>query len=168
MEKASVPPQPYVCNLADLADSPDWVGCRLCDDRASDILPFQVCAKCALDIHDHIARANGRWVADVRIIEDIQERLAQQRAAQECVYYIRRRDRIKIGTTTNLTARMAALLPDEILAVEPGGRDMEVGRHQQFATLRVRGEWFRDDPTLREHIASLVQQHGTPPAAAVF
>ena len=60
------------------------------------------------------------------------------------VYYIRFGDRIKIGTTGNLTGRLMTLPHDELLATEPGGIELEKQRHRQFAADLVAGrEWFR-------------------------
>jgi Meiotically up-regulated gene 113 len=73
----------------------------------------------------------------------------------EVVYYIRFRDRIKIGTTRNLRQRLYELPYDELLAIEPGGREVERERHEQFAASRVIGEWFEPDTALLKHIASL-------------
>src|SRR5690349_15381919 len=65
----------------------------------------------------------------------------QKRHAQpvrrSIVYYIRRGDLIKIGTTATPQRRFKALMPDEILAFEPGGVDQEAARHRQFHTARV-------------------------------
>lgn len=81
------------------------------------------------------------------------------------VYYIRRGDLIKIGTTADPARRFAALLPEEILAFEPGGRDEETFRHRQFDHLRGRGENFRQAPELMHHIKSMRKMHGAPDPA---
>lgn len=73
------------------------------------------------------------------------------------VYYIRWADRVKIGTSANPQQRLATLWHDEILAFEPGGRDLEQARHTQFADLREGGEWFSADPRLLQHAAALSQ-----------
>lgn len=80
------------------------------------------------------------------------------------VYYARRGDLVKIGTTTSPQRRFAALLPDEVLAWEPGGREGEAVRHQQFRNLRLtsRGEYFRRGEALNGHIAAIVGQFGPP------
>lgn len=78
------------------------------------------------------------------------------------VYYIAFGDRIKIGTTTDLKARMSALPHDEILAVEPGSNELEKRRHREFGEHRLRGEWFRDVAALREHASDLREEHGEP------
>jgi hypothetical protein len=71
------------------------------------------------------------------------------------VYYLLFADRIKIGTTTNLTARMRSIPHDELLATEPGSLDVERRRHREFAHLRITGEWFRTAADLFAHIEAL-------------
>ncbi len=73
------------------------------------------------------------------------------------VYYGAKGDLIKIGYSGQVRARMAHL-GCELLATEPGGRELERRRHQQFATERVtpRQEWFRPTPTLLAHIRDLL------------
>lgn len=82
------------------------------------------------------------------------------------VYYIRRGDVIKIGTTTNPRSRFKNLMPDEILAFESGGRKEEAARHEQFGSCRVtmKGEYFHPAEKLMEHIAALREQNGPPDA----
>lgn len=80
------------------------------------------------------------------------------------VYYIRIGSNIKIGTTTSFKYRMTALMPDEILATEPGHEELERLRHKQFAHLRVPPgrERFRADPELMDHIQMIRGQYGEP------
>ncbi|MFJ8931562.1 hypothetical protein ACIRLA_33765 [Streptomyces sp. NPDC102364] len=87
--------------------------------------------------------------------------------ASSVVYYIRRGNLIKIGTTTSLKRRMAALMPDEILALEPGDTSTESHRHQQFQALQTkpRSEYFYPGAALQRHISDLRQKHGAPPAS---
>jgi len=73
----------------------------------------------------------------------------------DVVYYIRFRDRIKIGTTGNLRQRMRTLWHDEVVALERGGRGRERARHAQFAPSRIGGEWFEISPALTEHVERL-------------
>jgi hypothetical protein len=82
----------------------------------------------------------------------------------EIVYYVRRSDLIKIGTTVNPAKRFDSLMPDEILAFEPGGPDLELQRHRQFHPERItrKGEYFRQSPRLLKHVAGLRQLHGPP------
>ena len=82
------------------------------------------------------------------------------------VYYFRRGELIKIGTTVDPKARFASLVPDEILAIEPGGRPEEVKRHQQFAHLREgRSEYFRPGDDLLAHAEALRAIYGDPDPA---
>lgn len=79
------------------------------------------------------------------------------------VYYIRRGKFIKIGTTTRPRQRFAALMPDEILAVEPGSYTVEAERHAQFVACQVaKREYFHPEPELIAHIRSLREEHGVP------
>jgi hypothetical protein len=78
------------------------------------------------------------------------------------VYYIRRGDLIKIGTTADPVMRFGDLMPDEILAFEPGDAEQETLRHRQFDHLRCHGEHFRSAPELLEHIRQIRHLHGDP------
>ncbi|WKD36517.1 GIY-YIG nuclease family protein [Streptomyces xanthophaeus] len=82
------------------------------------------------------------------------------------VYYVRRGNLIKIGTTTRLHRRMNELMPDEILAVEPGGEALEHARHEEFRELALtsRGEYFFPSPALIAHLERVRSEHGAPPA----
>lgn len=83
-------------------------------------------------------------------------------ASGSIVYYLRRGSLIKIGTTADPHSRFRDLLPDEILAYEPGGRPEETARHRQFWHLHERGEYFSDAPDLRGHIARTRSAYGEP------
>ena len=81
--------------------------------------------------------------------------------ASSVVYYVRLGDHIKIGTTTNLRARMSALYidhnPDALLATEPGDRNVERERHNDFREDRAfsNRELFNPSPRLMAHIQRL-------------
>ncbi|WP_235556651.1 GIY-YIG nuclease family protein [Microbacterium sp. GCS4] len=62
---------------------------------------------------------------------------------------------MKIGTSGRPRQRLAAIRHDELLAFEPGGREIEQARHRQFAAIREGGEWFTLDEDLRAHIRAL-------------
>ena len=69
------------------------------------------------------------------------------------VYYIKFRDCVKIGTTTNLRSRWNAITATEMLyGFEFGGRQLEKRRHDKFAPYRAYGEWFEDNSHIRAHI----------------
>lgn len=84
---------------------------------------------------------------------------AATKAARSVVYYIRSGDLVKIGVTTDLTARLKALnVPDlVVLGTEPGDVRLERQRHAEFATERVRGEWFALSPRILDHIRTVVR-----------
>ena len=71
------------------------------------------------------------------------------------VYYVRFGDRIKIGTSVCILGRMDNIPHDQLLAVEPGGRELEQQRHREFATDRVTGEWFLPSDELLSHVRRL-------------
>lgn len=71
------------------------------------------------------------------------------------MYFIRFRDRIKIGHSIDVRDRLRAIPVDQVLAVMPGTRLDERRCHAAFADLRVQGEWFRAEPRLLEFIGLL-------------
>jgi hypothetical protein len=77
---------------------------------------------------------------------------------------------IKIGTSGNVSGRLGSMqsgAPYElnVLATERGSRILEQARHRQFASLRLRGERFRDDGSIARHIAENCDPF-TPPSRA--
>ena len=77
------------------------------------------------------------------------------------VYYIRSASGlIKIGIADDVGKRLATLQTGNaelltIVATEPGGRARELELHDRFHFARIRGEWFRPDPRLLQHIDSI-------------
>lgn len=116
-----------------------------------------------------LGRKEARHTAEKRRQEA--ERLAAVQpemygdAEHPVVYYILRGKYVKIGTTMNLRERMRDLMPDEVLAVEPGGRALERRLHDHFARIRYSRdrEYFKLTDELREHINAVVATHGPPP-----
>lgn len=89
----------------------------------------------------------------------------QWRESDGIVYYILRGELIKIGTTTRPMKRFAALMPDAVLAIEPGDVELEKIRHGQFEDTRnpkVGNEYFHPQPPLLVHIRALREEHGVP------
>lgn len=85
---------------------------------------------------------------------------------REQVYYVRTtQNTIKIGFTAHMLLRMQQYrLPlTHLLATEPGGRDVEKMRHQQFGEYRYGPlrEDFRDSPELMAHIQLMRETHDT-------
>jgi hypothetical protein len=118
----------------------------------------------AVEIATHLGRhAYGEAQSQpVRTDESLRARALAVRAAST-VYYVRCGHLIKIGTTTDLGRRFKAVRPNELLAVEPGGQEVETQRHRQFAGLRASGEYFHPGRALQEHIIQLRTSCGIPP-----
>lgn len=86
------------------------------------------------------------------------------------VYYARRGQYVKIGTTMKLRPRMRDILPDELMAVEPGSYTLERQLHQRFADLRVTPslEYFHLRGEVAAHISDVRQRCGAPPSGLTF
>lgn len=104
----------------------------------------------------------ARWRAEDERYEAEKAALRQDRAG--FVYYLRVGERIKVGYSVDVKRRMRAYPPGcELLAVEPGDRDLETQRHQQFAGSLTDGrEWFRPTPDLLELVTEIVKTYGEP------
>lgn len=113
-------------------------GCRACGSRLGVRYPSGwVCAAC-------------EW----RVGDVVDPDLPPPRV--DVVYYLRFRDRIKIGTTAKPRQRLARIRHDDVLAFERGDRLVEHRRHESFAHLRRGGsEWFDAAPDLLRHIEQL-------------
>jgi hypothetical protein len=88
---------------------------------------------------------------------------------QEYVYFAQAGTNgpIKIGTSRNLTRRIAAMQmysPHGIrlLATEPGGVEAERAYHHRFNSAALAGEWFQPTPELLALIAQIVERNGPP------
>jgi hypothetical protein len=109
---------------------------------------------------DHVRELRDHWHLD-RSDDDMPAAevvaLRQELAAlhRPVTYYLRFRDLIKIGWTGSLTGRLEDIPHDEVMAVEPGGIEVERARHAQFRTLRAHGEWFYAREPLLGHIAAV-------------
>ena len=146
---------PLALCLAHLLEAHDWVDGDL---GVTDVLPSP-CAFCGSRLG---VRYPSGWLCAVcewRVAEPPPDGASATRV--DVVYYLRYRDRIKIGTTANPAQRFAALPHDEVLAFERGDRMLEHRRHEQFADRRIPGtEWFETDAALLDLIARL--REGAP------
>ena len=86
-------------------------------------------------------------------------------AVKEWVYFIRAGTSgpIKIGKAQNVRVRLSTLqtstaVPLHVLGIVAGGRDRERELHEQFAHLRLRGEWFVPEPELLQFITQEASQ----------
>lgn len=71
------------------------------------------------------------------------------------VYFVRYRDRVKIGYSIQPKARIQQHPVDEVLAIVPGEPIDEKRAHAAFAHLRENGEWFRAEPELLDFARSI-------------
>ena len=169
-----------------LAYPRDWP-CRICLTQIpKGQLYKDVCYSCGIRIGRRYAaqladEANQeRWKAEAERFRRAKEQEAKNSAREAAarppsserpsqqgsvVYYVQDGEHIKIGYSTKFVSRLSQLrIPrDGVLAIEPGGREVESDRHAQFAHLRV-GRWekFTAADELTAHIAALVETHGIP------
>jgi hypothetical protein len=115
--------------------------------------------------------AEQQFLVDEKRRNELTDRAEEEAEHSEAgvhyVYYARRGSLVKIGTSSDIYRRMAEILPDEVMAVEPGSYALESKMHLQFRHLRAlsRGqrEWFRLEQELRDHITGVRDFHGNPP-----
>ncbi len=115
-----------------------------CDQLVPDGAPVTLCLK-------HMIRAY-LFVRDrLTVVPPMDRACERAKFDTKVVYYVRFGDRVKIGTTADLVTRLQGIPHDEVLAVEPGGVELERGRHNEFAEHHIRGEWFHAHPHLLAH-----------------
>lgn len=149
-----------------------------CDAPSMVDVPFPICKRHAEQLILHLTgetiegralrlmvEEQAKSLARKEEFDSEQEVRARRMAEQSLVYYVRIGDHIKIGYTINMLARLSSLRIDEpaLLATEPGGRELERQRHNQFKAERVsKREDFHTSPRLLEHIDQVVAEHGPP------
>lgn len=117
--------------------------------------------------------------ADAELLDAVHaEQARRQQARRErttrngVVYYVQiDPQRIKIGYTSNLKARLSALRlqPSSLLAMEPGDSELERERHRQFGGERIvsNREDFAPSERLLEWIDQTREAHGLPREATL-
>lgn len=113
----------------------------------------------------HIAEAAHDHIKTLAPQVESESARTERQARESVVYYVQLGDRIKIGTTTNLANRLRSFyaLPDQLLAIEPGGLVRERERHQQFAAQRFpRTELFAPSDELHDIIRQARDMFGDP------
>lgn len=115
-----------------------------------------ICGYLAVTVTDRVRCLNAqcKYEAWIDEFETLRRRLLFDAAAdQNVVYYIKFRDRVKIGTSGNLKRRWTELVAAEMLyGFEFGAHTLEHRRHRQFAQYRTVGEWFEDNSHIRAHV----------------
>lgn len=79
--------------------------------------------------------------------------------ATAVVYYIRFRDAVKVGTSTNVGERLRNHPWEELIGIEPGGLKVEARRHNQFREARLDNEWFEITESVRGQIDRINQDN---------
>jgi hypothetical protein len=130
-----------------------------CNSAADACSRFQLCPVHAIAVANEVNSQRDEWLGG---ITENQRSFVPEAA----VYYLHlKHGDIKIGQSINLLQRMQGLRSSlaDVLAVEPGGFDVEQLRHRQFAAhRRGRVEDFADALELRNHIAAMRLAHGDP------
>lgn len=85
------------------------------------------------------------------------DRWRQANRPEPAIYFVKCGDFIKIGWSASWYARIRRLkvdnpYPIETLLVIGRPEIFEKTMHAEFASLRHRGEWFKDDPRIRAYI----------------
>lgn len=155
-----------------------WRGCTCsvfgCEGRASRYVdPLPLCHKHGMEVARGLSESiiAEHELQQWKAAHEREERHEVDKGNREggMVYYARIGDYIKIGFSIRLRNRLATLRVDELLAVEPGGPELERERHREFTAERIdlRRENFRPSDRLTEHIAALRQAHDLPRWAAL-
>ena len=140
---------PLALCVSHLIEAHDWV---VGDVGVTDLMPYP-CAACGNRVG--VQYASG-WMCARCEWRPGELPDGDAIAQVDVVYYVRQRDRIKIGTSATPRSRLAALHFDELLAFERGDRRVEHRRHVQFSAHRFpRTEWFAVHDELLAHIADL-------------
>jgi hypothetical protein len=96
------------------------------------------------------------------------ERRVQRSDGQGYVYFITCEQPdfpIKIGFASEVMRRMGSLqsglpYPINILFWMPGNRKIERTFNRQFASINIRGEWFKNHPAIHDFIERLKHKYG--------
>lgn len=155
---------------------------NFCDAPSLPNAPFPICLKHASRVFGFI-RERLRDVessqeshleafsilANAKTVEQVANEVARQRVHEPLIYYVQVGDLVKIGTSTNLKARLITYPPNRrLLATEPGDYDLERHRHAEFSAYRAAGrEWFAMGADLLAYINGLRRKmHAAPISAA--
>lgn len=109
---------------------------------------------------EYYASNRGKPVGEfLKAAVDAMENALADRHGPSCVYFAQAGDKVKIGWSRKVAARLAKLqtgnpAPIKLLGVTSGGPAREQEIHRQFAHCRVSGEWFEATPELLAYIGS--------------
>lgn len=146
--------------------------CLHCGGDVEPGSPVPLCRRDVIAVHDYwrqrddlaarVLRGEGAGPDGAALLRAARSR-PQPKDQPGHVYYVRLGDRVKIGWSGNVTRRVRELPTEQLLAIEPGDRQLEHDRHVQFDHLSAAGrEWFRLAPDLLTHVIQVRQDHGVP------
>lgn len=147
---------------------------RDCEQPHAPLVGIPLCldhARKAADAYQRLmAHEEQQWRTEAEAKINSGLRLAPGETVPGWVYYVEMDSTIKIGYTTNIDTRMRAYPPTaKLLAVEPGTRALERGRHSIFNAHLAHGrEWFNDHPDIRTWIATVREVYGEPSDKAYY
>jgi hypothetical protein len=133
----------------------------VCGTEIIDASAIPTCRDCGMAIARHFKPElllEDRFAHEARMTKAVDHRAKLEQTPEGgCVYYVRIEDYIKIGWTAQLRSRMRALRVDAskaLLAIEPGTKELERQRHQEFAHERIHNlrENFFPTGRLIDHI----------------
>lgn len=137
---------------------------KFCDRPSASWAPFPICKKHAVELFltmDGMVESTTSSPAGMAalLLNHLDERrpLRAAPAAEPVVYFVMIDGLVKIGYTSDLTARLRTYPPTaQLLATEPGGRERERTLHAEFGEYLSAGrEWFTPGPRLRGYIEAL-------------
>lgn len=139
------------------ADIPNDAPVSMCTPHLREAWSY---CQAKLDMAD-----DAQWFAARQSVLDVvpplrgQRLMDRVRKARSVVYYALAGGYIKIGTTVHLDQRMKDLGAN-LMAVEPGDRDLERDRHRQFQGLLANGrEYFFPGHELVRHVAAVQERY---------
>lgn len=125
------------------------IKCKLSGDDASFYPNNKVCKPCVGKIQvgrdagqrDHADRVEREQYAILDIVKGLQKDIPS------FVYLVEVESGYKIGFSTDVNKRIRSLntghkIPCRLIAVAPGGRQLEKSIHERFASSRISREWF--------------------------
>lgn len=142
-----------------------------CTNQPFITYPLPLCRRDALQVSLNITdilHANALKTSQAASFDTDKANLAahtvwDQTSHPPVVYFLVNGDRVKIGTSTNITARVStlSLRRNNAQLLLEGGRDLEDALHDRFQADRIGStEWFVLSQQIRDYIAQLLESNG--------
>jgi len=135
-----------------------------CTEQPFITYPLPLCQRDALMVslnvtdvlHANALAGTASTELDIERVSVAPRQVWEQPSHEPVVYFLANGNRVKVGTSTNITARVItlSLRRDNALLLLRGGRDLEDALHNHFASDRIsRTEWFVLSGRIRDYIA---------------